>query len=323
MWLSALSKRTPRAYFIYTIVVLIILTLPQLGALIGLKQVFKNAENNGAKILILSPLIIPIVSFLLSILLNRVYVVSDTFKRSTLWPGYLFSLLVVAFAANFTVFQIVTHGFLGVLISNELLKIHYNKAASFQIYNIGLILCVAILLDTPMLILIPIMLYALFKLKPLSFKETILYFLGICTPIYFLYAYCFLVSDFSVWTKVMHSIFDWFQFNNKITMDALFSWVLVSVVLLFTLIITFYDYNSLSVYYRRLSSAFLYLIGGVFIIAFANQFSGFLIFYLAPTFAFFATMLMLRYTNKRIVAIIHFIFVSLIIGIQLVNNYLL
>lgn len=323
MWLKSFSKRTPSAYFIYVVVVLLLLNIPLIKNYIQFFQSLATTDLSAPFYQTYAVFLIPIIAFLLSFLINRVFINSDTFNRNTLWPGYLFVLFVVAMLNQFTVIDLVTHGVIGIILVSEILRVQYNRDARFQCYNIGLLLGIAMLIQTPMLMLVPVILYALLNLKPLTFRETILYFLGLSTPIYFLLAYCFLVSDYTLWAEILFSMYDWFSFNNPIETGFLILWIAVTIALIILIAITFYNYNSLPVYIRRVSSALMYLIVGVFVIGVSNLFRGFLIFYLAPAFAFFATMLMLRYPNNRIVPIIHFIFVVLLISLQLANNYLL
>ncbi len=324
MWLKTLSKRTPSAYFVYTIVVVILLLIPQV------KTIFQFFTNRDIYLQQIPPfyiefefVLIPIAAFLLSLLVNRVFITTDTFNRNTLWPGYLYALLLLAIMHQYTLIDMITHGVIGIFITSELLRVQYNKQAKFESYNIGFLLGVAMLLESSILMFVPIVLYALLNLKPLSFRETILYFLGISTPIYFLLSYCFLIDDFSIWATIIITIYEWFGFNNSIATGSILLWSIVIAAFVILSFLVFLNYNSLQVYLRRLSSALMILIVGALIIGVANLFRGYLIFYIAPTFAFMSTMLMLRYPNKRIVPIIHFIFVVTIISLQLVNNYLL
>jgi hypothetical protein len=267
--------------------------------------------------------IIPAVVFLLSFLLNRVFVVADTFSQYTLWPGYLYVLFVIAVFHQFSLNELLFHGIIGILLTSELLSVQYNKDARFECYNIGLFLGIGILLETPMIMLIPLMLYAISNLKPLSIKEIILYLLGLATPLYFLLGYCFLRSDFTVWNDIVLTFKNWFDFSAPFQTGFVLLWVFIFVSLLTTLFFSFLNYNSLPVYIRRLSSALFIVIVGIMLIGTANLFQGFIIFYLAPAFSFFATMLMLRYMKTQIVPIIHFIFVLILIGLQLTNIYFL
>jgi len=323
LWLKALSRRTPVAYFIYGVVVLLLLNIPQIKAYLEFFNSSGVSRLSYSFLETYSVFIIPAVVFLLSFLLNRVFVVADTFSQYTLWPGYLYVLFIIAVFHQFSLNELLFHGILGVLITSELLSVQYNKDARFECYNIGMFLGIGVLLETPMIMLIPLMLYAISNLKPLSIKEFLLYLLGISTPLYFLLGYCFLKSDFTLWNEILHTFKDWFDFTTPFQLGIVMIWVFIFMSLFITLFFSFLNYNSLPVYIRRLSMALFILIVGVIIVGTGNLFQGFIVFYLAPIFAFFATMLMLRYIKMRIVPIIHFIFVLILMGLQLANTYLL
>jgi hypothetical protein len=325
LWLKALSRRTPSAYFIFGVVVLLLINIPLLKDYLQFFSSYADGSNLSSTNFFTTykVFLIPGIIFLLSLLLNRVYVVADTFSQYTLWPGYLYVLFIIAILHQFSVTELAVHGLLGILITSELLSVHYNRDARFQCFNLGMFLGIAFLLETSILLLFPLMLYTLYNLKPLSIKEILLYLIGATTPIYFLLGYCFFISDFSIWTNLLTTFKDWFSFNIPFQSGPFMLWIFVFSALAISLFFSFFIYNSLPVYFRRLSSALFIVILGTIIIGIANLFQGFIIFYLAPAFAFFATMLMLRYLKMRIVPIIHFIFVIVLIGLQLINIYLL
>ena len=313
--MSFLRKRTPRAYFVYVLIVLLLLSVGVIDSIVE--------YLNGQTTLVSRPykLLIPIIVLFLSLFCNRVFVISDTFKTATLWPGYMFALLLLSVSNQTTAFQALAHGTIGILILYDLLKIQFNSNASKNCYNIGLYVGIAFIVDSEMLWVAPFVLYAITSLKPLVFKEYLLYILGLLTPLYFLLAFCFLTSDYTAWNNIL-PYQDWFQFNHLLSFWNWIQWALVMVLMLMLLFLTFMQYNSLPVYIRRLSSAMLYIIGSLMIVAMVSGFGGFLIFYLAPAFAFFATMLMLKYSNNPRQEVIHLIFVVLIVGVHLISNFL-
>ncbi len=314
MWLSFFRKRTPAAHFAYVTVALLLLVVVVIQPFI---QYF-----NGQISLISRPyqLFIPIICLLLSVFYNRVFIISDTFERATLWPGYMFVLITFSILHQVTAFQTFCHGVLGLLILYNILKIQYNSKAGKNCYNLGLYIGLAFILDGEMILMVPFLLYAISHLKPLNFKEYALYILGILSPLYFLYAYSFLLNDYSVWNSLL-PYSEWFQFNFMLDIWAWAKWGLVIITILLTLFVSFIQFNSHPVYIRRLSVTLLHIIGATILVAMISGFSGFLIFYLAPAFAFFATMLMLKYSNRRQQEVIHIIFVTLIVSIQLISNF--
>lgn len=315
MWLSYLRKRTPSAYFLYVLIVLVLLSI----AIIDLWMQYVNGQTT----LLTRPyqLFLPIIGLLLASFCNRVFVISDTFQKATLWPGYFYVLLLFNVIGQTTAYQALTHGTLSILIAYELLKIQFNSTALKNTYNLGAYIGIAFILKSEMIFAIPFLLYAITNLKPLNFREYILYFLGILTPLYFLYAYSFVASDFTIWNNIL-PYHEWFQFSTTISIWNWIQWGLVIIVIIIALFLTFIQYNSLPVYIRRMSSALLFIIGAVSLIAMVSSFSGFLIFYLAPAFAFFATMLMLKYSNNPRLELIHIIFVIVIVGTQLANTFI-
>lgn len=315
LWLSFFSKRTPAAYFAFVIVALLILSIAVMQPILQ--------YLNGQTSITTKPyqLFIPIICLLLSMFCNRVFAIADTFDRATLWPGYMFILITFGILDQTTALQVLCHGSLGLLMLYDILKIQYNSKASKNCYNLGLYIGIAFIIDGEMLLMSIFLLYAISHLKPLNFKEYAMYALGLLTPLYFLFAYSYLIDNYNIWNSLL-PYEEWFQFDYTLDLWTWIQWGIVIISMLITLFISFIQFNSLPVYIRRLSSALLHIIGATIIVAMISGFSGFLIFYLAPAFAFFATMLMLKYSNRQRQEVIHIIFVMLIIGIQLISNFL-
>lgn len=314
MWLSYLHKRTPGATFSFVVIVLVMLAITIIQPIIQFL--------NGQTTLTTPPhsLFLPLIGLLLASFCNRVYVIADTFEKATFWPGYFYAFLLFNIIGQTSSYEALTHGTLAILITYELLKIHFNSTALKNTYNLGMYMGLAFMLKSEMIFAIPFLLYAITNLKPLNFREYMLYFLGIVTPIYFLFAYCFLVDDFNLWNNLL-PYETWFQFSSAISILNWIQWGLVIIFMTAVLFLTFIQYNSLPVYIRRMSSAMLFIIGAITLIAMVSSFSGFLIFYLAPAFTFFATMLMLKYSKNPRLELIHIIFVLIIIGTQLLSTF--
>lgn len=312
MWLSSLGRRTPAAYFVFTIVVFLLsalTVLPILSDLLFGKLSWQQLPLEMAY---------PIIALLLAFFCNRIFVVADTFERSTLWPGYLYALIVLCLANQSTGIESLIHGAIGILIVYNLTQIQYNYSALKQSFNVGFLITAAALFDNELMLAIPFLLYGLTNLKPLSFREYLLYLIGIATPVYFLLAYCFLIDDLSFWQQLI-DFSTWFSFNKEADVWFWIQWGFALVMMVTALFLVFLRYNSLPVYIRRLASALVYFVGALVVIVMVSGFGGYLVFYLAPAFAFFSTLLMLNNSNQRRSELIHFIFVIAIVAIQILS----
>ncbi len=264
---------------------------------------------------------IPVFGFGLAILCNRIFVLSDIFKRNTLWPGYSYILLILIVGPWDKQIQLIFHGIIGLLILNEIFKLQYNQDGRSNCFNVGLFIGIASILDNTFIILVPFLLLALRNLRPLVFKEYIIYFIGITTPFYFLFAYSFLSEDYSIWNNLLDFNY-WFILPESIDIVIWFKWAFALFFYVLILFACFIVFKALPVQKRRIITALFYLTAAINIVAIANGFEGSIIFYLAPIFAFFSTMLMLRYSNLPRIELIHIIFVAAIIGIHLTSKFL-
>ena len=139
MWLNALSKRTPRAYFIYAVIALIITILPSTKSFLAIRSVDVLSDFIAQQ----NFFFIPAICILLSLLLNRVFLVSDTFSRNTLWPGYIYLLVTVGIINQVSVLDVLLHGIAGVLILREIFTMQFNQLSIKECFNIGLLLGLA------------------------------------------------------------------------------------------------------------------------------------------------------------------------------------
>ena len=313
MWLSSISNRTPKAYFLYFLFGICLLLIPLLGQ-------FNDPSNwSPFRLESLSFLVPALLILLLSFLCNRIYVLADIYPRNTLWPGHTFLIMSIAVGLNAAWMGIVIHGLAGILIMNELLHVHYNRDARLPAFNVAFCIGIASFFESSTILIAPFLLLGLRNLKPLNFKEYIIFLLGVGAPYYFLWAYAYLTNDYSHW----HGIFpiaSWFNWATPTGWLSLLVWLVPLIGSMAALVFVFASFNSLSVRNKRLSVAALYLLIGTVMAAFAAGGQSVIIFYITPPFGFLATLLMLRYSNKRLLEIIHIIFVGIIIGALLVSK---
>jgi hypothetical protein len=277
----------------------------------GLPAIF-DMEN-------ISLVLLPILLLLLSVLTNRVFVISDIFSRNTLWPGHAYILILILHLTDTALIPSLVHGLLGILIMYELITIQYNQDARRQCFQIGLYIGLASLLNWSLILLAPILLLGLRNLKPLNIKEYLLYIIALTLPFYFVWSYCFLAGDFTFWSTLF-PFHTWFRTPVSFGWYDWTKWFIVVGTPIALLMVILSRYNSLPVRMRRLVSATTYLLVACEVASHAGGLSTDLLYYMAPIFSLYATMFMLRYSNKSTLEIIHLIFVSIIIGVLLTGT---
>jgi len=314
LWLSAINKRTPQGYFIYFLLGLILVFLPtfRLWPEDWIVAPF-TAQN-------LPFTVLPLALLLLSALCNRIFVAADVFSHNTLWPGQIFILMLLMGFMDNSLILVLAHGLLGVLLVYEMLTLQFNQDARNHCFQIGLYLGIASLFSTPMILMAPFLLLSLRQLKPLNLREYIMFLLAIGLLFYFVWAYAFLTDDYSVWSQLF-SIEKWFVLPSDMNWQDWMKWGVIFVAgisLSFSILSRF---NSLTVRMRRLASATIYLLLGSVVVAYASGFSTEILFYVAPALALFATMFMLRYSNKSTLEVIHLIFVGIIVAVIFISGF--
>jgi hypothetical protein len=97
-------------------------------------------------------------------------------------------------------------------------------------------------------------------------------------------------------------------------------WGLAALAVLVTLGFIYMRYDSLTVRERRLSAAITYLLIGCTAALLAGGGQPVIICYMATAFAYSATLLMLRISNKPFLELMHIIFVGIILAALLAGN---
>jgi hypothetical protein len=315
LWLSSISKRTPKAYFLYFLFSLCLLLIPIAG------QFLKPSAGTSFD-LFSQPFLLPALLLIaLSVLGNRIYVLADVYQRNTLWPGHTFILMAMTVGLGVSGRDIIIHGLAGILIMNEILNIQYNRDARMSVFNIAFCIGIASFFESSIILLAPILLFGLRQLKPLSWKEYAIYLLGLGTPYYFLGAYAFLSGDYVHWGGIF-PLHTWFNFSGIHWRLELLNWIPVLLGVTAALGFVAAAYNSLPVRSRRISMALVYLLAGAGLAAVAGGGKPYIIYYIAPSFAFMATLLMLIYSKKPFLELIHIIFVGIILASVLASRFL-
>jgi hypothetical protein len=288
LWLKAIGKRTPKGYFLFLALGSILSLLPLIVRMPGNQPLLPfNPE-------LLTTYLEPLLLLALALACNRIFVVSDVFSRNTLWPGHSYLLLLILFSLDIPLWKAASHGLVGLLIIFNILRIQYNQDARFQVFNIGFLIGVAAFLGSIMLLMAPFLLFGMRTLKPLNLKEYVLFILGLATPFYFLWGYCFLTADFILWNELFKEQ-EWFVFNTFNLSNSL-RWSLLLILVLFSSSLLFFRFNSMQVRFRRLVSAISYMLVGCIIVALSGGLETATVYYIAPCLAVYGTMLMLRYT---------------------------
>ena len=312
MWLSSISNRTPKAYFLYIIFGAILLLASLSGSFLDMEwQPFSLS-----KLAILFPALLLL---LLSVLVNRIYVLSDMFSRNTLWPGHAFLLLSVTVGLEASWLDIIIHGLGSILIVNELLNVHYNRDARLASFNIAFCIGIASFFESSVIFTAPFLLLGLRQLKPLNLREYIVYLVGLSCPYYFLWAYAFLTGDFTQWAGVF-PVETWFSAPSGMEWFHWARWGLALLTVLVVLGSVFARFDALGVQQRRLMVAVAYLILGSGATLLAGGGNPVVILYMAAGFAYPATLLMLRLSNKPYLELMHIIFVGIILAARLAGN---
>lgn len=254
-----------------------------------------------------------------SVLVNRIYVISDVFSRNTLWPGHAFILLTITIGTESSLRDIIIHGLASILIVNEMLNVNYNRDARLSAFNIAFCAGIASFFQPSLILMVPFLLLGLRNLKPLNFKEYVIFFLGVATPYYFLWAYAYLSGDTSPLSDVFN-MDEWFSLAFDIHWSLKVRWLLAFLIVIIAHILLYTKYNSLGVRSRRIATAIFYLHLGILAALLCGEYQPALILYAATAFAFPATLLMLSYFNKPYLELIHIIFVGIILAALLLGN---
>lgn len=313
MWLSSISKRTPKAYFFYAFFGTVLLLVPVATTF------FAERDLSSLRLTDASFLLPALIVLLLSVVCNRIYVLSDVFERNTLWPGHAFLLLSITVGMNADWMGIIIHGLASILIVNELLNVQYNRDARMHAFNIAFSIGIASFFESSLIMMTPFLLLGLRTLKPLNLKEYVIYLLGLACPYYFLWAYSFLSGDYTHWSGIF-PVQSWFHFPAGLEWFTWTRWALAIFIVMVAIGLLSVHYNSLGVRHRRLSTAIVYLQIGAAATLIAGGDQPVIIFYMATAFAFPATLLMLRYSNKPYLELMHIIFVGIILAALLAGN---
>lgn len=306
MWLTSISRRTPKAYFIYVVFGLLLVLIPFFFEFPSGEEI---ADFRWGMLAFLLPAGI---IFTLSLLANRIFVISDVFNRNTLWPGHNYLLLIILAGLHAGFAGVIAHGLAGLLILNELISVQYNKDARIHCFNIGFCIGVASCFESGVLVSTPFLIMAIRNLKPMNLKDYVLFLLGIGLPFYFLFGYSVLSEQYTFWDTLL-PVNSWFAMPEKLTAKHLSTLLLCAVAILPALATTFLQYNSLTVRNRRIATALFYMTAGGIAMALAGGQRTMAIYYIAPAFAWFASFLMLRYSNRSLLETIHFIFVGAVL----------
>jgi hypothetical protein len=82
-------------------------------------------------------------------------------------------------------------------------RLYNNPNPKTLLFNIGLVIGLAVLLYHPTTLLVIVALFALLVVRPFSLPEILVMFMGIATPFYFLGAYLFLTDQFHTFLKFL------------------------------------------------------------------------------------------------------------------------
>lgn len=309
MWLSAISNRTPQAYFAFTLVSAVLLAL----------AAWPGAPLPHDLPGIAAAVVPPLAVLIYAMLAIRMLVIADVLPRNTLWPGQAYLLAMLLFLPGIAWVDAVVHGLAGILVFYQMVTLAYNQDARKHSFNTALFIGAAALYDGWVLLLAPFALLGLRQLNPLRPREYLLFALGLALPYYFAWSYCFLTGDYTFWKGLLPAD-DWFGLPGAAGWSFWLRWAIAALLAGMVSVYLLGRFNGLPVRLRRLSSAMFYVLAGTLLAAWAGSFPAGSLFYAAPALAMLAALAMLRYANKYALEIIHLIFTAGILGVLLAGT---
>lgn len=239
--------------------------------------------------------------------------------EKSLGPAMVYCTVTTAFTAfNYIDMPIfVNFGLLYLL--DQLVSYQNSEYKMGRFFNIGFISGLLTLAHPAFIVLLLISLICLLAIKPILFKELILFLLAFIAPFYFYIGISFITNHFS--TIDIHAHFSQFKFA-KIPLNQ----PRVIVIGCISLALIFYGFiqnQNLSRFTsvkikRTMEWFFVFSLGLTFITIFSNSADLSVLMYLSIPFSFYLSLFFYRLKRNYLAEFIHFVF----LGTILVFEYL-
>ncbi|MEZ4936117.1 MAG: DUF6427 family protein [Crocinitomicaceae bacterium] len=197
-------------------------------------EIFERINQNSLLAYLLSILFISLGSFLINSIFNKY----EYFDRFIFLPALLYALGMSSTGHLLYFNPIIISNLFVLLAYQQLLKIDRKEGAKSQVFNFGLLIGVSSIFYITNVILFPAVLFVLISVKGFNFKEIILAFAGIFTPLIYIlvYAYLFAGEKFTDYYSqlefTVHFKTDW-TYYEIVFYSGL---ILISIIALFMLV---------------------------------------------------------------------------------------
>lgn len=134
--------------------------------------------------------------FLQAVVINKIVTDQKMFQRNNYLSGMSYLLITSIFHVGFTS-TLISVSFI-IWILSILFNLSMQENPKKNIFNLGLLTGVSILIFFPTFLFGLLVLFGLLIFRPFRIQEWIIVILGIVTPFYFVYAFGFLLDKFEI-----------------------------------------------------------------------------------------------------------------------------
>lgn len=221
----------------------------------------------------LSPMVIMFIYYLIILVqaLRLNYLLNDLkmFPRPTFVTAWSYILLSALYPAWNNITPALLMNIFLIWLIYRLAKLHSSQKPKTDIYNIGLITGLMVMLYNPTVPIVLLVFWALGILRPFHLNEWFVLLMAIITPFYFLAGVVFLRDDFKNILKYLPE-FHWHLMNPQHEITMLITTIAIALLVLIGFIIWQNNNGRMIIQARKnwavLLLMFIFLIPGVFII---------------------------------------------------------
>lgn len=259
--------------------------------------------------------------FLQSIWFN--YIVSKTkvLDEKSLGPGMVFCTLSTLFV-EFNYLNLPLMVNFGILfLFDQLVSLQNKSYSQGRYFNIGFISGLLGMVHPDFLVLLPISIFCMLAIKPILFRELIIFLLAFITPFYFLFGIGYLINQLPKIDIRDHFL----QFKFALLPLNQPNVIVLGCSTLALLIYSFIQNRNLA----RFTSVrikitmewfFVFSLGLGFITTFSHGNDLSTLFYMSVPFSFYLSLFFFRIKRNSLAEFIHFVFLSLIILFELLPH---
>lgn len=257
--------------------------------------------------------------FIQSVWFNIIVSKTKILEEKSFGPGMVFCTISTLFA-EFNYFNlplIVNFGILYLL--DQMVSMQNYSYEQGRYFNIGFISGLLGLVHADFLVLLPISIFCLLAIKPILFREFLIFLLAFITPFYIFFGVGYVLDQFPQIDIKQH----FFQFRlakfpiNKPNVIVLGCSVLALLFYGFIQNRNLARFSSVKIK-RTMEWFFVFSLGFAFITAFSNSTDLDTFFYLSVPFSFYIALFFFRIKQNALAEFIHFVFLGLIIVFELI-----